>query len=149
MKKLFLRFYHNSTFGLLFRYGIVGILAVIAHSSVALLANKIGHFTPFVAHLIGFIFGLMTAYIGHYFYSFNDSEHHSKRFPKFVITSLIGLALHQGGVYLLVNYFQLDYSTRALPLLMFSVPVVTFLINRFWVFSDFSTDKPNFDSESQ
>ena len=141
MKKQFLQLYKNSTIRLLFRYGIVGVLAVIVHASVSLLVLSWWHIDPFFSHLIGFCFGLVTAYIGHYFYSFDDDERHSKRFPKFVITSLIGLTLHQGGVYILVHFVHLDYKTQALPLLMLSVPVVTFLINRFWVFSGFDADK--------
>ena len=141
MKKLFLQLSNNKTIGLLFRYGIVGVLAVIIHTSMALVALKFLHLTPFFAHLVGFCFGLVTAYVGHYFYSFDDDAKHSKRFPKFVITSLIGLTLHQGGVYILVHFMHLDYKTQALPLLMLSVPVVTFLINRFWVFSGFDADK--------
>jgi len=141
MKKLYLQLSTNPTISLLFRYGIVGVLAVVIHSGVSLLVLSYWHIDPFFSHLIGFCFGLITAYIGHYFYSFNDDEQHGKRFPKFVITSLIGLGLHQGGVYILVHFMHFDYKTQALPLLMLSVPIVTFLINRFWVFSGFDVNK--------
>ncbi len=116
------------------RYGLVGIIATIIHSGIALIMHEWIGLQPFWAHAIGFCGGLITAYLGHYHYSFKDDGAHKNRFPKFVISSLIGFGLHQGGVLLLVSYFQLDYSTQALPLLMVFVPALTFLMSKFWVF---------------
>ena len=135
MKKVFLQFLNKPIVGLLFRYGIVGVCASIAHFSVAYIAYEFLQFKFLLAHFLGFAFGLFTAYFGHYFYSFRDSEQHGKRFPKFLVTSVVALALHQGGAYLLVNHAQLDYSLQVLPLLVASVPMLTFLLNKFWVFS--------------
>lgn len=136
MKKVFLQLLNNPIITLLFRYGIVGVVASVVHFSIALTAKEYLQLHYFVSHLFGFIFGLFTAYFGHYFYSFKDDQHHGKRFPKFLVTALVALLLHQGGVYILVNYAQLDYSTRVLPLLVVTVPIFTFLLNKFWVFSD-------------
>ncbi len=135
MKKVFLRYWNNPTTQLLFRYGIVGVLASVVHFSIALFSYKVLQINFFVSHFSGFLFGLFTAYFGHYFYSFNDNQKHQKRFPKFVITSLTALVLHQGGAYTLVNWVKLDYSSRVLPMLVVIVPVFTFLLNKFWVFS--------------
>lgn len=120
--------------GLLARYGLVGILATVVHSAIALIVHEWFAVIPFWAHATGFCGGLITAYLGHYHYSFKDNGTHKNRFPKFVVSSLIGFGLHQGGVVLLVNHFQLDYSTLALPLLMVCVPALTFLMSKFWVF---------------
>jgi putative flippase GtrA len=120
---------------LLFRYGIVGVVASVVHFSIAYLFFDVFEVNYLFAHFFGFSFGLLTAYSGHYFYSFKDSAQHSKRFPKFFITSLFALTLHQSGAYFLVSFLQLDYSTRVLPLLIVSVPLFTFLLNKFWVFS--------------
>lgn len=120
----------------MFRYGIVGVIASIIHFSIALFAYKYANINFFASHFIGFVFGLFTAYFGHYFYSFKDGEDHSKRFPKFLVTALVALILHQGGAYLMVHTFNLDYSTRVLPALIVVVPVFTFLLNKFWVFSN-------------
>lgn len=119
---------------MLVRYGLVGVLATIVHSAIALMMHEWVGFEPFWAHASGFCGGLITAYLGHYHYSFKDNGAHKNRFPKFVISSLIGFGLHQGGVVVLVSHFQLNYSTQALPLLMISVPALTFLMSKFWVF---------------
>ncbi len=119
---------------LMARYGIVGVLASVVHASIGLALHKLLGMDPFWAHATGWFGGLFTAYFGHYHFSFKDKGAHKKRFPKFVVTALTGFTLHQGGVYLLVNHLQLDYSTQALPILMVCVPVVTFLMSKFWVF---------------
>lgn len=120
--------------GLMLRYGLVGVLASVVHASISLVLHEVLGMTPLWSHASGWFGGLFTAYWGHYHFSFKDDGAHKKRFPKFVITALIGFILHQGGVYLLVNQLQLDYSTQALPGLMISVPMVTFLLSKFWVF---------------
>ncbi|MCX7545396.1 GtrA family protein [Marinicella gelatinilytica] len=126
----------KDTFALLFRYGLVGVLATVVHFSVGYFMHEIIGLTPFNAHALGFVGGLFTAYLGHYHFSFKDTGDHKNRFPKFVVSSLITFCLHQGGVLLLVNYWQLDYSFQALPLLLVTVPLASFLMARFWVFGD-------------
>lgn len=118
------------------RYGIVGVVASAIHFVISYMANEYLLINPFLAHLMGFVFGLITAYTGHYYYSFKDNEKHSDRFPKFLITALTGLTLHQGGVYIFVSLFKWNYSNQVLPLLVLSVPIITFLMSKFWVFSD-------------
>ncbi|MCF6300603.1 MAG: GtrA family protein [Proteobacteria bacterium] len=122
--------------GLMFRYGMVGLLASAVHFGIGVFLHEKLDLIPFVAHIFGFFGGLFTAYTGHYYYSFKDAQKHSKRFPKFVITALVSLTLHQSGVYIMVNRFQLDYSFQALPILLVSVPLVSFLMSKFWVFAD-------------
>ena len=136
MKKIYLQLLNNPIISLLFRYGIVGVIASVVHFSLAYIAFEILHINSFVSHFIGFIFGLITAYFGHYFYSFKDDEDHGRRFPKFLVTALVALILHQGGVYLFDKVLGLDYTSRVLPLLVVTVPVFTFLLNKFWVFSE-------------
>jgi len=136
MKKIYLQLLNNPIITLLFRYGIVGVVASVVHFSIALFMFKYMQINFFISHFIGFLFGLFTAYFGHYFYSFKDSEQHGKRFPKFLVTALVALILHQGGAYVFVKHLGLDYSSRVLPLLVVTVPVFTFLLNKFWVFSE-------------
>ena len=136
MKKIYLQLLNNPIVTLLFRYGIVGVAASAVHFALAYIAFEKFQINFFLSHFIGFIFGLFTAYYGHYFYSFKDDEEHGKRFPKFLVTALAALILHQGGAYLFVKVLGLDYTSRVLPLLVVTVPVFTFLLNKFWVFSE-------------
>lgn len=132
----FLQFFRSEWFALLFRYGIVGLIASLLHFGVSFYCESVLKITPLLAHFYGFILGLISAYFGHYFYSFKDSEKHSRRFPKFVIVALTALFLHEIGVYILVEVYDLNYTGFVLPLLLVSVPLLTFSMSRFWVFTE-------------
>ncbi len=131
---MFLLSSHKDLLALMVRYGLVGVAASVVHAGISLLLIEYFEWQPFWSHAMGFFGGLITAYLGHYHFSFRDKGAHKNRFPKFAITALTGFALHQSGVYLLVNQLQYDYKTLALPVLMVCVPVVTFLLSKFWVF---------------
>ena len=120
---------------LIARYGLVGLLASAFHFTVSFYSETKLGVNPFLSHLYGFFIGLMIAYLGHYFYSFKDSQSHKKRFPKFIVVSLTALILHEFGVYIMVHYFQMNYSSLVLPILILTVPAITFCMSKFWVFS--------------
>lgn len=117
------------------RYGVVGVLATLVHFGIGYLMHEYQGWTPFWAHALGFVGGLITAYTGHYFFTFKDQRSHRSRFPRFVVSSLTALVLHQAGVYLLAHQLKLDYATQAAPILMVCVPLATFLLAKFWVFA--------------
>lgn len=125
----------QQTLAMLFRYGLVGVAATVVHFGTGLLLHEKLGWLAFWAHAAGFLGGLFTAYSGHYFFTFKDQQAHRTRFPKFVVSSLTALFLHQGGVYLFVHLWGWDYKTLAGPVLMVSVPLVTFLMAKFWVFA--------------
>jgi putative flippase GtrA len=78
MKKIYSQLSNNPIIALLFRYGIVGVTASAVHFAIAYIAFEKLLINSFTSHFIGFVFGLFTAYFGHYFYSFRDEEHHGK-----------------------------------------------------------------------
>jgi putative flippase GtrA len=116
------------------RYGLVGVIAALVHITVALVLHKLWQINPFWSNAAGVFAGFLTAYTGHINYSFNNKGSHKQRLPRYAITSLTGMILQQSGVLLLVNHWQLDYSTQALPVLMVAVTMVTFLMSKLWVF---------------
>lgn len=136
MKKVFLQLLNNPFIALMFRYGIVGVVASVVHGVVSYIVVNNYNIYYLYAHSVGFIFGLFTAYLGHYFYSFKDDKNHRDRFPKFLVIAVVGFTIHEVGAFVLVDYNDLDYSTRVLPFLVVVVPIFTFLLNKFWVFSN-------------
>ena len=136
MMTVFLQLFHNSALRLLFRYGLVGVFASFVHWMVSCLIFEYQNASYLIAHSIGFFSGLVPAYLGHYFFSFKDNQQHKLRFPKFFFVSFLAFIIHQIGAFLLVDKAQLGYSSFTLPLLVVLVPVFTFLLNRFWVFSE-------------
>ncbi|MCX7553155.1 GtrA family protein [Marinicella sp. S1101] len=120
--------------GQVMRYGMVGVVAALVHIIVALIMHKLLLLSPFWSNAVGVFAGFVTAYLGHYHYSFKDPSNHSSSLPRFAATSVVGLLLQQLGVLKLVNQYQFDYATQALPVLMVVVPAVTFLLSKFWAF---------------
>ena len=133
---VFLPLYNNTTLRLMFRYGVVGVLASLVHWLVSYWMFDSFHRPYLTAHSIGFFSGLLPAYFGHYFFSFKDSRQHKQLFPKFFLVSFLAFFIHEASAFLLVDKVKLDYSSLVLPVLVVLVPVFTFLLNRFWVFSD-------------
>ncbi len=136
MMTVFLQLSHNPTIRLMFRYGVVGVMASLVHWLVSYWVFKTFQTPYLVAHSIGFFSGLLPAYFGHYFFSFKDNRQHKQLFPKFFLVSFLAFFIHEAGAFFLVDKFKLDYSSIVLPVLVILVPVFTFLLNRFWVFSD-------------
>jgi len=132
---VFLQLFHNPTLRLMFRYGLVGVLASLVHWLVSYWVFATFNIVYLLAHSIGFFTGLLPAYLGHYFFSFKDNRQHKQLFPKFFLVSFLAFVVHETGAFFLVGKFKLDYSSIVLPALVILVPAFTFLLNRFWVFS--------------
>ena len=135
MKGLFLPLLNNAFFLLLIRYGIVGVVASLVHGIISYSLVEFLQIRFMIAHFIGFIFGTITAYLGHYFYSFKDQRDHKRLFFKFLLISGIAFFIHEFGAYYLVTQAGFSYKSQVLPFLLVVVPFFTFLLNRFWVFS--------------
>jgi putative flippase GtrA len=113
------------------RFGIVGLGATAVHYLSALAASQF--IDIFVANFVGFGIGMIASYLGHRLYTFRSAARHRSAFPRFLITSLSGVAA--STVVLFIT------TSLALPgwlALIFSigvVPIVTFSLLRVWVFN--------------
>ncbi|MCP4380196.1 MAG: GtrA family protein [Hyphomicrobiales bacterium] len=112
------------------RFGIVGLGATAAHYISALIASRF--IDIFIANIIGFAFGFGISYVGHRLYTFRSAARHRSAVPRFLITSLSGLAASTVVLFIA--------TSLALPVwlaLVFSIgviPIVTFFLLRSWVF---------------
>ena len=52
------------------RYGLVGVVASVVHVCISLVLHELFGMDPFWSHATGVITGMVTAYLGHYHYSF-------------------------------------------------------------------------------
>jgi putative flippase GtrA len=90
---------------------------------------------PQLGNFLAYAVAMATGYILHSRWSFRG---HGKRTRgtglKFVIVSLISLALNSFWVWLFTQPLQLGPAWPILPML-FVTPAVTFILNRQWVFA--------------
>ena len=89
---------------------------------------------PQIGNFLAYAVAMATGYVMHSRWSFRG---HGRRTHstgvRFVIVSLISLALNSFWVWLFTEPFALDPAWPILPML-FVTPGVTFLLNRHWVF---------------
>lgn len=116
------------------RFGIIGITATLTHVVIVLLLVEGRVLGPLSANIIAFSTALFVTYLGNHKWTFGLSGAHGRHFPRFIVIALLGLALNQSIVYLIVEALRWDYRI-ALALVVTVVPAITFLLNRGWAFS--------------
>ena len=122
------------------RFAIVGVGATLTHVLIVLMLVENGLLHPFWANLIAFSTALFVTYFGNHQWVFELRGEHEHYFPKFIVIALLGLALNQGIVYLVVDSLGWDYRI-SLFLVVTAVPALTFALNRFWAFRRSGGDK--------
>jgi putative flippase GtrA len=73
-------------------------------------------------------------YLGQSLWVFRGSGHSLARLPKFLVSVFAGLFANIGIMALAVHVFGLNYLVGFAAALVI-VPIMTFLVNKFWVFS--------------
>jgi len=116
--------------GMLARFGGIGGLATAVHLLVAAavfsLAPKI---SPFIANAIAFLVAFQVSFWGHRRITFKKSG----SMCRFFILSLGGFALNNGILASLIALTNIS-GLLAITLAMILVPLVVYLVSRFWVF---------------
>ena len=119
------------------RFAVVGLLATGVH--VATTVTMIDHFmVPYAwaANLCGVALGVCTSYIGNYYWTFDAKSSHKSRFPRFAGAYALVFLLNSFIMGILSDFMGVHYLV-ALAVCVTITPVLTFFLNRQWVF-----DKP-------
>ena len=125
----------RAVFGQLIRFvitgGLVTALGVAVYAIVAILLQ----WHPQVGNVLAYLAAMATGYVMHSRWSFRDhgGERTKATQVRFVIVSLISYALNSFWVWLLFTHLDLGRAAPILPML-FVTPIVTFTLNRQWVF---------------
>jgi putative flippase GtrA len=117
------------------RFVAVGIVATLTHILVAVsLMDGVGLRSSAIANALGVVAGTAVSYAGNYFWTFRRGGPHSVRLPRFVAAYMTVFGLN-GLVMLIVA--DLGGIAYLIPLaaVVAVTPVVTFLLNRYWVFA--------------
>jgi putative flippase GtrA len=113
------------------RFGFVGILATTVHVGVGLGLHEGIGMLPFLANLIAFACALSVSFIGQTRLTFPDSTGDHRAFMRFSVVAVSGLGLNQLIVWVMTSVFAFPYWL-ALVVIIFTVPVVTFVLLKFW-----------------
>lgn len=124
---------YRTSAGQLFRFGIVGVLATVTHVTIVTILVEVFAVPVLTSNFFAFCTAVFVSYFGNLKWVFGKEADHRSFFPRFVFAAVTGLGLNQGIMYLLVERLGWDYRL-GLAVVIFVVPFLTFLMNRFWVF---------------
>lgn len=117
----------------------VGLLATLLHVTVALMAEAIWNVSPRLANLLGFAVAVGLSYLGHALATFGNPAGHAVQIPRFVALSLAALALSTGITVLVCSVLDGPFLV-AQAAVAATVPFLTFVVSRFWVFAPLSPE---------
>jgi putative flippase GtrA len=119
----------------LVRFVISGAFVTALGVAVYALVALVLRWHPQLGNLLAYLIAVGSGYLMHSRWSFRDHGGQRTRSTqvRFVIVSLISYALNSFWVWLLFTHLQWGREAPIVPML-FVTPLVTFLLNRQWVF---------------
>ena len=124
--------------GQLIRFGLVGGFVTGLYALVYSPLAKFGIASPQIANLCGYFVAMVTGYLLHSRWSFRGHgkrDNAARTTGRFFIVSLVSLGLNAVFVFILTDSMMLGgpWWWPLIPIL-FVTPLVTFTLNRQWVF---------------
>ncbi|KEO60285.1 GtrA family protein [Thioclava indica] len=119
--------------GQIIRFGGVGGVATLVHVLIAMMAREAIDLAPLEANFAGFICAVLFSYVGHTRFTFRRAVNRSDQFLRFITAALVSLGTSSFIVWLLDSVLGIDFSVAMMAVAVV-VPMMTFLMFRFWVF---------------
>ncbi len=121
----------------LLRYAITGATVTALQVAVYWVLAAMARLDPQIANFAGYLAAVASGYVLHGRFSFRSQTQRqtSSRVQavRFVVVSLLSLAMNAAWVWLMVNWAHLPLWTP-IPLMAVVTPAVVFVLNRQWVF---------------
>jgi putative flippase GtrA len=114
-------------------FAVVGACATLTHVAVALAAREVGGLVPLQANFAGYLLAVGVSYLGNARLTFQRRALHGPQFVRFMAVSLLGLALTQGLIWLLVERLGWPFWA-GLGVVAVAVPALSFVLARAWAF---------------
>ncbi len=117
------------------RFVVSGAFVTALGVGVYALVALVFRWHPQLGNLLAYVVAMATGYLMHSRWSFRDhgGERTARTKMRFVLVSLASLALNSFWVWLLYTRLGLGRAAPIVPML-FVTPLVTFALNRQWVF---------------
>jgi putative flippase GtrA len=124
--------------GQLIRFGIAGGISTGLYAIVYSPLAKYEIVTPSLANLAGYFVAMISGYFLHSYWSFRghgERDNVAKTGSRFFVVSLVSLGLNSLFVWVLTEDSMLNgaWWWPLIPIL-FVTPLITFALNRIWVF---------------
>ena len=127
----------RATLGQLIRYGLAGGLITLAVAASYWALAELGGIDPMVSLTVVFLFFSIVSYVAHGLFSFRDHgtrDRHHVRGLRFLLVNLLGFALNQLFVWLLVKKLGGPTWWPTVPMVLVT-PLITFALHRRYVYA--------------
>ena len=114
-------------------FALIGLAATLVHVIMALGARSGLHLEPLAANFVGYGCAVGFSYIGNARLTFGKPARDAGQFSRFLLVSLLGLALNQAIVHLLVDRAGWPFWLALGPVVLL-VPLLSFLLLKVWAF---------------
>ena len=118
----------------LLTFVLVGVAATLTHIGVAISLEYVFGCQPQLANLGGYLSAVGVSYFGHGRLTFRSADRHAVRFPRFIVVSLVGLALGSALVEVLAVRNEVPFA-YVMIIAGVVVASTTFLLSKFWAFA--------------
>ena len=118
------------------RYGFAGMVITVLFSASYWAVTEYLHIDPMISLTIVFLVFTVVSYFTHGAFSFHghgERDRQHVRLVRFLVVNLIGFALNQLFVWLLVKHLGGPTWWPVVPFI-FVTPLLTFVLHRRWVF---------------
>jgi putative flippase GtrA len=116
-------------------FGVIGVAATATHATVALAANHELGLQPFIANFVGYSCAFSVSYFGNARWTFGRRSLHGPQFLRFLVVSLLGLALSQTLTFLCVDVLHRPFAIALIPIVTL-VPLLSFVLSKVYAFAD-------------
>ena len=116
----------------LFFFGLVGLLATATHYAVALFSHEYLGVSLYLANPVGYLCAVMVSYHGHGNVTFQHAMGH-RVFIRFAVMSVTTFVLSEVLLVVLEQYAGISQRLSLLAVVL-SIPVLSFLLAKLWVF---------------
>ena len=117
------------------RYSLVGVFSVLLYYISLVFLVEVMKVNPTLASAYAFGLILVFAYILNYYWTFQSKNRHTYVIPRFILTSLLGLLLNSGVMFVSVEILGLWYLVGASIGIVIG-PVSNFILNSNWSFAE-------------
>jgi putative flippase GtrA len=124
----------NNLLRQLFYFGVVGLTATFTNYLTAVAIHEYYDYSLYTAQFVGYCFAVTISLFGHSKLTFK-AQLNLRVFLRFVAVSLSTLWLSELLLLLLESLLELPHRL-SLFLVVFTIPVITFFLNKLWVFHE-------------
>jgi putative flippase GtrA len=114
-------------------FAVIGATATAINYVAALAAQQLLHLGPLPAGVVGYAAAVGVSYFGNSLLTFRRPALHGPQFARFAVTSLVGLVINLGLVFVGTHTLGWPLWKALIPVVLI-VPASTFVMAKFWAF---------------